>query len=276
MRALELLGTVAPRPATALAWRLFWDLGTPERVHPRDAAVHERARRSELRYGSRSIPVYEWGEGPAVLVVHGWRSRASRLSAIIEALEPDHTVIAFDAPGNGDSPGSRTTLLEYAAIIGMLSDRYGGFDTTIAHSLGVVASIMAVRDLGARTDSLVGLAGIHDFDHVVDSFARRAGLPAPVTKRFRDRFVAWAEPVMGDIRQRFIAELRPGTRLPMLVVHDRSDREAELHQAERITAAHPEAQLLITEGLGHARILRDPAVVDAVAAFTRRTTAPTR
>lgn len=267
MGFIQVLGTVAPGAATSLAERYFWDLGSPERVHPRDAAVHGRARRSELTYGDRRIAVYEWGSGPAVLVVHGWRSRASRFSEIIAALEADHTVVAFDAPGNGDSPGDRTTALEYAAIVAMLSERHNGFEAIVAHSLGVVATVMAVRDFGARTGAIAAIAGIHDFDHVLDSFAARAGLTSEVARRFRERFVTWAQPVMGDPWRRLLAELPADRQVPMLVIHDRSDREVAPHQAERIVAAHPGARLILTDGLGHARIVRDPHVVDAVREF---------
>jgi hypothetical protein len=111
---------------------------------------------------------------------------------------------------------------------------------------------------------------MHDFDHVVDAFGRLAGLPFPVTERFRTRFAEWAHPVMGDPWQRLRSVLPPGKRVPMLIVHDNSDREVEVHQALKIAEAHPGAELLLTDGLGHARILRDPAVVDAIAAFARR------
>lgn len=272
MGPLTALDTIAPPIAGALAWRLFWDLGTPAAVHPRDAAVHDRARRSELTYGDRTIPVYEWGSGPAVLLVHGWRSRASRFSALVEALENEHTVVAFDAPGNGDSPGRRTTAFEYAAIAGMLSERYDGFDTIVGHSLGVVATVMAVRDFGARTQRIVGIAGVHDFDHVLDVFARKTGLTASGARRFRDRFTAWAEPVMGDPFRRLVSELPGEDQVPMLLVHDRSDREVEAHQADLIAVAHADARVVLTDGLGHNRILSDPAVVDAVREFvTHRT-----
>ncbi len=176
-------------------------------------------------------------------------------------------MVAFDAPGNGDSPGTRTTALEYAAIVSMLSERYGGFESIVAHSLGVVATFMAVRDLGARAGRIAAIAGVHDFDDVFESFARRAGLPETVARRFRDRFVAWAEPVMGDPSQRLLSELPSDQQVPLLVVHDESDREVSPHQAERIVAAHPGARLMVTQGLGHARILRDPAVLDAVREF---------
>ncbi len=269
MNPLPFLSRIAPGLTSAIAWRLFWNLGTPESVHPRDAAVHDRARRSELTYGDRRIAVYEWGAGPAVLVVHGWRSRASRFGAIIEALEHDHTVVAFDAPGNGDTPGSRTTALEYAAIVAMLSQRYGGFTTIVAHSFAAAATVMAVRDLGARTGGIATIAGVHDFDHVVEKFAERGGLSNAVEQGFRERFSRWAAPIMGDPWPRLVAELPAEQQVPMLVVHDRADREVAVHQAERIVAAHPGAQLMLTDGLGHARILRDPAVVDAIGSFIR-------
>jgi pimeloyl-ACP methyl ester carboxylesterase len=54
---------------------------------------------------------------------------------------------------------------------------------------------------------------------------------------------------------------------PTLVVHDRNDREVGFDQGQAIAEAWPRARLLATEGLGHRRLLRDPAVIGAVTAF---------
>ena len=149
----------------------------------------------------------------------------------------------------------------------MLSQRYGGFSAIVAHSFAAVATVMAVRDLGARTGALVTIAGVHDFEHVSEKFAERAGVTREVERRFRDRFARWAAPIMGDPWPRLLTELPADRQLPMLVIHDRDDREVDAHQAQRIVDANPEARLVLTDGLGHARILRDPAVVDAVREF---------
>jgi len=60
----------------------------------------------------------------------------------------------------------------------------------------------------------------------------------------------------------------------MLVFHDRSDDEVSIVQAEQLAARWPNARLVISEGLGHRRILRDPDVIAETVAFVRRGVAP--
>jgi hypothetical protein len=54
---------------------------------------------------------------------------------------------------------------------------------------------------------------------------------------------------------------------PTLVVHDHGDREVGFRDGHETARAWPGARLLATEGLGHRRLLRDPAVVEEVVAF---------
>ncbi len=56
-------------------------------------------------------------------------------------------------------------------------------------------------------------------------------------------------------------------RTPALVVHDRADREVDFSNAEALARAWPGSRLHATSGLGHRRILRDPAVLADVATF---------
>jgi hypothetical protein len=69
-----------------------------------------------------------------------------------------------------------------------------------------------------------------------------------------------------DIWDRFSAHPAPGREV--LVVHDAGDRVVRRSQADLVTAAYgSRATLLETHGLGHGRILRDPAVVTAATGF---------
>jgi pimeloyl-ACP methyl ester carboxylesterase len=47
----------------------------------------------------------------------------------------------------------------------------------------------------------------------------------------------------------------------VLVVHDADDREVPVADAEAIHAAWPGTRLHVTRGLGHRRVLSDPAAV---------------
>src|SRR4051794_19633808 len=142
------LSRVAPPLAAEIAYRQFVSLGTPETVHPRDAAIHARARVGSLELNGAPVATYAWGTGPeTILLVHGWRSRGSRWANLVAALEsPQRTIVAFDAPGNGDSPGHRTNVLDYAAIVRRLAARHGNVQAIVGHSFGVLASFLAVRE----------------------------------------------------------------------------------------------------------------------------------
>ncbi len=56
--------------------------------------------------------------------------------------------------------------------------------------------------------------------------------------------------------------------VPLLVVHDRGDREVAASESVRLHAAHGDrSRLLLTDGAGHARVLGADATLDAVTAF---------
>jgi pimeloyl-ACP methyl ester carboxylesterase len=55
--------------------------------------------------------------------------------------------------------------------------------------------------------------------------------------------------------------------LPLLVIHDREDREVPFADGEAIAASWPGARLQPTEGLGHRRVLEDETVIAEIVAF---------
>jgi pimeloyl-ACP methyl ester carboxylesterase len=55
--------------------------------------------------------------------------------------------------------------------------------------------------------------------------------------------------------------------IPLLVVHDRDDKEVPYSVGRSIASQWPSAEMIITEGLGHKRILGDPNVRDAAVRF---------
>ncbi len=265
-RAFVRVISVIPPLGSAFGWRLFWQLGDPARVRPAEQAFHDSARVSR----DGDIVSYTWGSGAqTVLLVHGWRSRASRFAAIGTALvERGYTVVSFDARGNGDSGGTRTHALEYAEIITRLGQQHGRFEAVIAHSLGAVATFMAVRH-GVRTRRIVTIGAPHDFESVIRTFTTAVGMPRAASRSLQRRVERWARPLGIDVHREFVSELDPTAyTTPLLVVHDSADREAPLEQAMRIVEAHTgPVETLITDGLGHNRIMSDPAVVERIARF---------
>ncbi len=264
-RALNALPTPV---AAAIAHRIWRNLGTPESVHARDLDVHARAQRGQLEVNGSSVVTYRWGSGPRViLLVHGWRSRASRLSAIVRALEPHATIIAFDAPGNGDSARRPATVLDYAEAIHLLGEHHGEFHAIVGHSFGVLATFLAVRE-GVATRRIVGISGMHDAETgIMAAFAEQLGISPRVAAGLRHLVETRTFAVVDDPWSRFTTRI-DDPRVPLLLVHDDLDRTVHHRAADLIAAAHPgPVEILRTSGLGHSRILSDPSVVAAIEQF---------
>jgi pimeloyl-ACP methyl ester carboxylesterase len=253
----------------SITYRMFWNLGKPMAVRPDAAGVHARARRETLAIGSKRVVVYRWGTGPkTVLLVHGWRGRASQFAAIIATLEaPDRTIVAFDAPGNGDSPGDRTDLRDYVAAIRVVGAETNGLELLVGHSFGVMAVFVAVRE-GVRVQRLASIAGISNISYTFEAFARALDLPPRVKAGLRRKIERSAFDGDTSIWRRFVSELDPTDQTPLLIVHDREDRAIDLSESEAIASAHlgPITELY-TVGLGHTRVLSDPAVLQAIVQF---------
>jgi len=136
----------------------------------------------------------------------------------------------------------------------------------VAHSLGCSAAATALRD-GLEADRVVFLAPMADPRPYTHDFARRLGFGEHV----RTRMVERIERRVGVPMSHFDlpAMARQMTPPPLLVVHDRDDREIRWTGGRDVSRAWPAARLLLTSGLGHRRILSDPKVVAEVVRFVR-------
>jgi pimeloyl-ACP methyl ester carboxylesterase len=256
------LDHLSPRLGGLLAERLFF--APPRRARREDERALSTGQPLELRAAGRRIAAWRWGKGPAVVLLHGWGGRASQLSAFVAPLlERGFSVVAFDAPGHGRSTGTLSSAPEFAAALRAVADRVGGAHAVVAHSFGAAAAVLAIRR-GLRCERLVFLGPAADPPAWIEPFARQVG----ITPR-----------ILGKLRQR--SERRIGLRwdelaiprqaaalgLPLLVIHDRDDAEVPWSDGSRIAQAWPGARLLTTSGLGHQRLLRDPAAIGAAVSF---------
>ncbi len=253
-----------------LAYRLFGYVGRRASVQERDSAVHQAASVATLRVGRTRVKMYVWGSGPdVVLLVHGWHSRASALSELVSVLErPGRTIVAFDAPANGDSSGAKVTALDYAHVIRTIAEKYGRFEAIVAHSFGTLATFLAVNQ-GVQTGGIVSIAGVHSGEQLVDAFARQVRLPAHRVPRLKGRLSAGPFGVISDPWNTLVSELLgPDRSISLLVICDEGDRVVDPGESARIAAAHRgQLSSMTTHGLGHNRILRDPSVLEKVAEF---------
>lgn len=275
-KLLRALGVLAPALATKLAFRLFCYPAGRSPMRPTERAMMARARTETLVIRRLHVRVYQWGDGARpILMVHGWESRGARFAPLAEKLLADgYSPLTFDSPGHGDSQGDRTTILDYLAICQALHERYGAFEAIVAHSFGVLCTFYALKH-NVRTRCVIAVSGVSDFCYLLDEFSRRLDLVEPVKERLRRRIEQLFAP-LDDIWNRFsVTSNARGLQHRVLVIHDLQDEMVSVAQARK-TAEHfgARAELEITDGLGHSRPLRDPAVIHRVCAFICRECLP--
>ena len=250
---------IAPGLTSMVAAELF---RTTRRSSPRggEREVLESATGSRIA----GMQVWSWGEGPVVLLVHGWNGRSTQLGGFVSPLVAHgYRVVAFDALGHGDSDGTQSSLPEFANCIRQVVDELGGVYAIVAHSLGGAATTYALA-YGLDAERAVFISPPADPREFLKVFAAALGINADVRERVRRRLERRLGVPMEEMRAQAIA---PRMEIPLLVVHDRDDKEVPYSVGRSIASQWPSAEMIITEGLGHKRILGDPNVRDAAVRF---------
>ncbi|MFI7067541.1 alpha/beta hydrolase [Kribbella sp. NPDC050124] len=259
---LSTIGRLSPWLAGRLAFELWRRPLMRGKVRESEQAIHAAAR-VEIVDG---VVTYAWGDGQRpVLLVHGWRSRASRYAGFVQRLlDLGYSPVSYDAPGHGDSAGPIVSILGHQRIMRDLEDRHGPFDGVIAHSLGVPFALYAVRE-GIAARRLVMISGVAEFGYLADTFCRELGLGPTINRTLRRSI----ERKYFDGDDRIWTRFSVSTgKAELLVIHNDEDDVVDPGQAPILLRAYgPHAHFLPTTGLGHRRIMIDPEVITETVAF---------
>jgi pimeloyl-ACP methyl ester carboxylesterase len=268
-RAMRVLSAAAPKVASRVAADLFMKprrFATP----PREAKALAGGTPFTVRLGASSeVRAWRFGAGPTVLLVHGWEGRGSQMASFIAPLVArGYSVVTFDAPGHGASSGSRSSLPHFAWALRVVAENAGAeLHAIIAHSLGCAAATLALRD-GLALDRVVYIAPpLNPLDYTA-RFGTILGLDDATLHamqlRIEERFLRkWSDYSLAASAREM--------KVPLLIFHDREDRDTYWSEGAALSEVWPGARLVTTEGLGHRRILRDDRVVDDVARFIAST-----
>ena len=285
--AFSTFGDLAPDTMAALAERFFTH---PRRIPapPRERPWVDEATRAVVDTPVGPVATLTWSNAlfpwedatqtsprGTVLLVHGWEGRGSQLCAFVEPLlARGFKVIAFDGPAHGASPGVVADALVFSLALRAVAAADANVRAVIAHSMGGGAATVAVAD-GLDVDAVVLLAPPLSADTVTDDFADSLGLTASTKQALKERlsrrFHAYAW-------NRLSFDQAAGARrgdVPCLIVHDKDDVEIPFARGSALHARWPGAVFKETAGLGHRKILREPAVVADVVSFVDGAVPPT-
>jgi pimeloyl-ACP methyl ester carboxylesterase len=253
-------------------WAEFLFLTPPRQARTRlERAILARGRFRAVPSAAGRIATWRWGEGPAVLLVHGWGGHAGRLSRFVAPLtQAGFSVIAFDAPGHRASEGKLCSVPDFVGAVLAVAADSGDVAGLVGHSLGAAACLLAIRK-GLRVRAAVLLAPLSDPERYAGRFANICRMPRPVCESMKMRLAARHGVAWEKLRLAVPASSSPAR---LLIVHDHRDAKVPLRDGRAIAATWPGARLVTTRGLGHHKILRSAEIIGEAVSFLLPSLAP--
>ncbi|MCZ6701816.1 MAG: alpha/beta hydrolase [Ignavibacteria bacterium] len=221
-----------------------------------------------LKHKEKNIRGYYWGQGPVVVLLHGWSGRGLQFFKLISTLvDNGYRAVTFDGPAHGKSDGKTTDLLEYSEVIAMVAKKFGDIHSLVGHSFGGVAALYAIRE-GLAINNLVMISTPTIADDIVREFLNKINASPKVGLFFKKYFLNKFGKDFDSFSARVLAE--DINDLPILLIHDEEDREVPIQHPLLFQEVKPEAKLIRTTGLGHTRILKNERVIDETISFINR------
>ncbi|MEZ5975901.1 MAG: alpha/beta hydrolase [Planctomycetota bacterium] len=278
LRAFRGGAAVLSRVVPPLGYRLHWSLfvRSPKPARVSEESLHfleSHGRQQILEVEGHRVPAYTMRPAMQtrmrVLLIHGWGSRAAALLPMAKLMMRDGAeVIAFDGPGSGLTGKHTVYLPEQMAVVDRLQRELGPIDVVVGHSFGgIVAAHSIAEGLLPSCRVFATIASPNSFEVMTQRHLRFFWQPEGALDYFDKR----VQELTGSEIGRYgigeaLAQLRPG-RLRYLCLHDHSDEDVPVSDAQEIGRALPWAQVEITAGLGHNRILREESVIRRVVEY---------
>lgn len=270
--SFPLVEQVAPYIARKWARKLFF---TPIRFEPpkREKEIVSSLRKFELDWNSIRIQGYEGGDGPTVLLMHGWSGRFGQFAELIESLtKGGFKVIGVDAPGHGLSKGKETNLPEFVEVIQLLLKSRGPIVGAIGHSLGGVSLLLSKKN-GIDIPKIVTVSMPSISSGIITEFLKKIKGSSKTGESVRNAVVKKFNKSFDDFSAYKIAS-ENFPKSDIMLIHDENDTEAPMYHFWEINKLFPDSKTLITQGLGHNKILRDATVSNQIIDFFNQKSKP--
>ena len=269
---VSLAAAIAPAWTTRKASQ--WFITPPRILHtPRELQTLTQGTRLSIASPMGKLAAWRFGNPahPAIITSHGWGGRGAQFREFVPALVgAGYQVWLFDHIGHGYSDGREAPITDFARGVTAVARHIERSGITIAgfigHSLGNAGIGIALRnELRHLSEaSVVQIAPPASLIRYSRFFARALGLSERIRAAMQWRLeqkigVNWEEFEMPRAAQALTARA--------LIIHDQNDTDVRIENGLAVARAWPDARFKRTFGLGHRRVLRDRAVINASVDF---------
>ncbi|WP_378183221.1 alpha/beta hydrolase [Aquimarina sp. SS2-1] len=220
------------------------------KVLPDQEYFLEEAEDEVISVNGSYLQTYRWANmGETILMVHGWESNSHRWKTLIEKLhQQNYNIIAFDAPGHGNSSGKRFNVPFYTECLQKMVELYRP-NYIIGHSVGGMTTIFhQYKFPNPEIAKLVVLAPPTELEVIMKNYQNTLKLSDKFMKAlsqyFKDKFGFHFEEFS-------VAEFAKNLNHSGLLIHDKYDDIAPYSGAQKIQKNWSNVKFITTEDFGH-------------------------
>lgn len=228
-----------------------------------------------MRIHDCDIFVNVCGEGPCVVLLHGWGQSHHAMEELQKQLCDAYCVVNLDLPGFGESekPHTAWSIEMYAdCLYDLLGELQCQNPILIAHSFGARIALCYAHKYDCRSMVLTGAAGImpeRDWKYHLRVVSYKLKKHFGLGKTMGSADYRQAEGVMREILVKCVNQdcrsWLPEIQIPVLLVWGKADQETPLWMGKTMAERMPYAHLIEIEGghFAYQRIKRFPLIVRA-------------
>lgn len=256
--------------------RLF---STPPALPPSagEANFLQKAERFSVHFEKWDLPCFSWGEGPTVLLCHGWGSRAGHLALLARALaQAGFRAVVFDAPAHYSLPVENkkegSSMFEFGQAIALVARSLGKLHGLFGHSLGAMAAIFAMaayphlEDCSFACPKLSLASAPATTRQVLANFCRLHSLGAADCRTLAEELESEFSMSIDDYDCAAALAKIPSAKM---IVQGADDEYFALADTLAGTTVPGSARVLIAEKCGHNRVLASKQVFTEIIDFLK-------
>ena len=210
------------------------------------AQVDEPCKIQEIPFQSGHLAMRSWGQGAAVLLVHGWSGCQSDMFGLVPYIVArGFRAVTVDLPAHGESSGETLTIDESAEAVLQARNSIDNLHGIIAHSFGCAATGLAISR-GMRVGKVVFLAPPESYEGFARAWARSQDYDLGQT----DRVIETLRNEGITINAR-TSELVKTFDLEGMILFSTDDEITPAKTGRQIAAAWTNSKCVEVDGLGH-------------------------
>lgn len=234
-----------------------------------------KSQKKEINFEGNRLPVYTWGKGKTILLIHGWGSRASHFAIMVKIfVNAGFRVAAFDAPAHSsDKPQSAkatSNMFEFGRALSSVAGELGEIHTILGHSIGaavaafVVSGFLKMEEYSVSCKKLVLISSPSSVDSIIQHFSIKNNLSSSEIIKLKTELEKEFDFILSDYS---VGRALNNNPVDLMLVHDEDDNEFSISHLHKIHKNCKTAVLEITKSYGHQKILFKRNLLEKIAQF---------